>query len=50
MDMETLRHTNEQLISTLEEVTRIQDEGRTKRREAEAKLTPNGVKMPRRSR
>ena len=38
VDMETLRHTNEQLISTLEEVTRIQDEGRTKRREAEAEI------------
>ncbi len=38
VDLETLRHTNEQLISTLEEVTRIQDEGRQKRREAEAEI------------
>ena len=38
VDMETLRHTNEQLISTLEEVTRIQDEGRQKRREAELEI------------
>ena len=37
-DMETLRKTNESLISTLDEVARIQDEGRTKRREAEAEL------------
>ena len=36
--METLRKTNESLISTLDEVARIQDEGRTKRREAEAEL------------
>ena len=38
VDMETLRHTNQQLISTLEEVTRIQDEGRTKRRQAEIEI------------
>ncbi len=38
VDMETLRHTNEQLVSTLEEVIRIQDDGRTKRRESEAEL------------
>ena len=38
VDMETLRKTNESLISTLDEVARIQDEGRTKRREAEAEL------------
>ena len=38
VDMETLRHTNQQLISTLEEVTRIQDEGRTKRRQAEVEI------------
>lgn len=38
VDIESLRHTNEQLITTLEEVTRIQDEGRQKRREAEAEL------------
>ncbi|MCD8311308.1 MAG: toxic anion resistance protein [Firmicutes bacterium] len=38
VDMETLRHTNEQLVSTLEEVIRIQDDGRAKRRESEAEL------------
>ena len=36
--METLKQTNENLISTLDEVLRIQDEGRQKRREAEAEL------------
>ncbi|HCW54193.1 MAG TPA: toxic anion resistance protein, partial [Clostridium sp.] len=34
----TLRHTNESLISTLDEVMRIQEEGRNKRREAELEL------------
>lgn len=38
VDMETLKKTNESLISTLDEVVRIQAEGRTKRREAEAEL------------
>ncbi|MGN0664240.1 MAG: toxic anion resistance protein, partial [Negativibacillus sp.] len=38
VDMETLRQTNENLISTLDEVMRIQDEGRQKRREAEVEL------------
>ncbi|HIW15428.1 MAG TPA: toxic anion resistance protein [Firmicutes bacterium] len=38
VDIETLKHTNEQLISTLDEVKRIQDEGREKRRAAEAEL------------
>ncbi len=38
VDMETLRKTNESLISTLDEVARIQDEGRQKRREAEVEL------------
>lgn len=38
VDIETLRYTNQSLISTLDEVMRIQDEGRTKRREAEAEL------------
>lgn len=37
-DIETLRYTNESLISTLDEVLRIQDEGRQKRREAEQEL------------
>ena len=38
VDMETINYTNQQLVSTLEEVIRIQDEGRTKRRESEAEL------------
>lgn len=38
VDIETLRHTNEQLISTLDEVIAIQREGREKRVAAEAQL------------
>ena len=38
VDMETLKHTNETLISTLDEVVRIQEEGREKRRAAELEL------------
>ena len=38
VDIETLRQTNETLISTLDEVMRIQEDGRTKRREAETEL------------
>lgn len=38
VDMETLRYTNQQLISTLDEVVKIQDQGRQKRREAETEL------------
>ena len=38
VDIETLRTTNESLISTLDEVIRIQEEGRQKRRDAEAEL------------
>ncbi|MBM6925353.1 toxic anion resistance protein [Pseudoflavonifractor phocaeensis] len=38
VDIETLQHTNEQLISTLDEVMHIQQEGAQKRREAEAEL------------
>ena len=38
VDIETLRHTNEQLISTLDEVMNIQKEGAQKRREAEDEL------------
>lgn len=38
VDMETLKQTNESLISTLDEVMRIQDEGKAKRREAEKEL------------
>ena len=38
VDIETLQHTNEQLISTLDEVARIQKEGAAKRKAAEAEL------------
>ena len=38
IDMETLRKTNESLISTLDEVMRIQREGKEKRREAEKEM------------
>ena len=38
VDIETLKHTNEQLISTLDEVLRIQTEGAQKRKAAEAEL------------
>lgn len=38
VDIETLRTTNESLISTLDEVLRIQMEGRQKRQEAEVEL------------
>jgi len=38
VDIETLRFTNESLISTLDEVMRIQTEGRQKRKEAEVEL------------
>ena len=39
VEIETLRHTNEQLISTLDEVLKIQEDGKTKRREAEQELS-----------
>ena len=39
MDIETLQHTNEELIATLDDLIRIQDEGREKRRNAEIELT-----------
>ena len=39
VDMETIRHTNEQLISTMDEVLRIQAEGKEKRRNAEQELS-----------
>ena len=39
VDIETLQHTNQQLITSLDEVLRIQFEGREKRRAAEAELT-----------
>lgn len=38
VDMETLKMTNESLISTLDEVIRIQVEGKQKRKEAEVEL------------
>lgn len=38
VDIETLQNTNKKLIETLDEVMKIQAEGRTKRREAEAEL------------
>ena len=38
VDIETLRFTNESLISTLDEVMRIQSEGHQKRKEAELEL------------
>ena len=38
IDIETLQHTNEQLISTLDEVLQIQRDGAQKRREAEQQL------------
>lgn len=39
VDIETLTYTNTQLISTLDEVLKIQDEGREKRKAAEVELT-----------
>ena len=38
VDMETLKHTNQTLISTLDEVMKIQTEGKEKRKVAEAEL------------
>jgi len=38
VDLETVQYTNEQLIGTLDEVLRIQDEGRQKRLDAESEL------------
>lgn len=39
VDIETLKHTNESLISTLDEVLQIQADGRRKREEAQRELT-----------
>ena len=39
VDIQTLKATNEQLISTLDEVAAIQKEGRQKRQDAEAELS-----------
>ena len=38
VSIETLQHTNQQLISTLDEVMKIQTEGAQKRKEAEVEL------------
>ena len=38
VDLDTLRHTNQQLVDSLDEVMRIQSEGAQKRREAETEL------------
>ena len=38
VDIETLKHTNKELITTIEEVQKIQEEGRAGRRAAEAEL------------
>ena len=38
VDIETLQHTNQQLISTLDEVLAIQRDGAQKRKAAEAEL------------
>ena len=38
IDIETLQHTNQSLIDTLDEVVKIQDEGKQKRQEAENEL------------
>ncbi len=38
VDLETLRHTNQQLLDSLDEVMRIQADGAQKRREAETEL------------
>ena len=38
VDIETLQHTNQQLIESLDEVVRIQQQGAAKRKEAEAQL------------
>ncbi len=38
VDLETLQETNQALISTFDEVIQIQEEGRSKRRDAEAEL------------
>lgn len=38
MDIETLKQTNQSLISTLDEVIKIQEEGKAKRLAAEGEL------------
>ncbi len=39
VDIDTLKHTNEQLIATLDEVLKIQTEGKAKREEAQKELS-----------
>ncbi len=39
VDIDTLQHTNDQLISTIDEVIQIQEEGTKRRKEAEAELS-----------
>ena len=39
VDIDTLQHTNDQLISTISEVIQIQEDGAKRRKEAEAELT-----------
>lgn len=38
IELETLQETNQRLLTTLDEIVKIQEEGRTKRQEAEAEL------------
>ena len=38
VEIETLKHTNQELINTLEEVRQIQEDGRSRRAEAEVEL------------
>jgi uncharacterized protein YaaN involved in tellurite resistance len=38
VDIETLKNTNKMLVETLDEVVKIQNDGRQKRREAEQEL------------
>ncbi|MDD6311315.1 MAG: toxic anion resistance protein [Firmicutes bacterium] len=39
VDIETLKHTNEELIATIDDLMKIQSEGRAKRQQAELELT-----------
>lgn len=38
MDIETLKHTNEQLITAMDEVMQVQKDGKAKRVQAESEL------------
>lgn len=42
VDIETLKQTNQELISTLDDVMKIQKEGRIKRQQAEVEMQQNG--------